>query len=128
MTANGRILRAEGTVPNVVVLVTRPWLGTVAEADRGFGAGMMEKFLHTLEASPSRPVALCFYTEGVRMVTRNSELVPGLQLLAGMGVRLVVCRTCLEYYGLLDEVAVGEIGGMNDIVALMMSADSVVTV
>ncbi len=112
----------------VVVVVTRPWLGTVAEADRAFGVSMMEKYLHALEAAAERPAAICFYTEGVRMVTRDSELVPGLQLLAGLGVRIVACRTCLEHYGIADRVAVGEVGGMNDIVALTMGADSVITV
>jgi hypothetical protein len=39
-----------------------------------------------------------------------------------------VCRTCLSHYGLLDSVAVGEIGTMKDIVRLVARADRVVTI
>jgi hypothetical protein len=52
----------------------------------------------------------------------------GLRIHQGLGIRLVTCRTCLEHFGLTDKVAVGEVGGMNDIVALLTGADSVVTV
>ncbi len=33
-----------------------------------------------------------------------------------MGVRLVACRTCLEHFQVVGKVAVGEVGGINDIV------------
>jgi sulfur relay (sulfurtransferase) complex TusBCD TusD component (DsrE family) len=52
----------------------------------------------------------------------------GLKILQSQGVRLVSCRTCLEHFQLTEMVAVGEIGGMNDIVGLLVEADRVVTV
>ena len=42
-------------------------------------------------------------------------------------MRLVVCKTCLDYLGLTDQVRVGIVGGMTDIIAAMWEADSVVT-
>jgi len=113
---------------NLVILITREVLGTVAREDVAFGAGMLEKFLHTLEASDRKPKVICFYTEGVKNLCTGSALLPGLSLLEGMGVRLMACGTCLEYYGLTDERQLGQVVGMNDIVAVMMQADSVITV
>jgi intracellular sulfur oxidation DsrE/DsrF family protein len=111
-----------------VVLVMRETLGTVAEKDREFGLLMMDKFLHSLEGDEEKPSAICFYTEGVRLVCRGSKVLLGLQLLQGLGVQLVVCQSCLEHYGLKDVVAVGEIGNMKQIAGLLLGAAKVVTV
>jgi intracellular sulfur oxidation DsrE/DsrF family protein len=112
----------------LVLLVTREGLGQVGPADRQFGLEMLDRFLHALEGQPIRPHSICFYTEGVKLVCDASPALLGLRMLQGQGVRLLACRTCLEHFRLADKVAVGEVGGMNDIVELMTGADSVVTV
>jgi hypothetical protein len=111
-----------------VVLMTRNGLGCVDASDQAFGLDMFDKLIHTLEAAPEKPRALCFYTLGVHLVCEGSPALLGLQLLHGLGVRLVVCRTCLEHYGLERKVRVGEIGGMSEILALLTAADKVITV
>jgi intracellular sulfur oxidation DsrE/DsrF family protein len=112
----------------LVLLVTREGLGHVDAADRLFGLEMFDRFLHALESQPVRPQAICFYTGGVKLVCEGSPALLGLRILQGQGVRLVACRTCLEHFGLTDKVAVGEVGGMDDIVGLLTDANSVVTV
>ncbi|MCO6456629.1 MAG: DsrE family protein [Pirellulaceae bacterium] len=113
---------------NTVILLHKQVLGTVAESDLEFGREMLDKFLHTLESQPEKPLAICFFTEGVKLVVRDSPLLLGLKLLQSQGVRMVICQSCLERYGLRDDVAVGEVGGMPDIVKLISAADKVVTV
>jgi hypothetical protein len=113
---------------NVVVLVRQNGLGTVRTEDQDFAAAMFEKFLHTLESQPARPTAICFYTEGVRLACTGSQVLFALKLIQGMGVRLVLCSSCLDRYGLKESVEVGEVRGMNEIVPLLLSADSVITV
>jgi DsrE/DsrF-like family len=113
---------------NVVVLVTREGLGTVPVEDRSFGLEMFDKFLHSLETQKILPRTFCLYTDGVKLVCEGSPALLGLKLLQGMGVRMVVCRTCLERFHLLEKVAVGEIGGMSEITELLLEADSVVTI
>ncbi|HXX24294.1 MAG TPA: DsrE family protein [Terriglobia bacterium] len=112
----------------LVLLVTREGLGQVDPTDRPFGLEMFDRFLHALESQAVKPHAICFYTAGVKLVCNGSPGLLGLRILHGQGVRLVACRTCLEHFGLSDKVAVGEVGGMNDIVGLLTEADSVVTV
>jgi intracellular sulfur oxidation DsrE/DsrF family protein len=111
-----------------VILVTKTWLGHVTEAERGFGEATLDTFLHTLEAAPEKPAAIGFYTEGVKLVVSSSPVVLGLKVLADAGVRMLVCQSCLPQYGLADQVAVGTMGSMVDIVATVMGADTVVTV
>ena len=111
-----------------IVLVTRAGFGTTAPEDSAFGLEMLDKFFHTLESRNPRPDAICFYTEGVKLVAEGSPLVPALQLLEGLGIRLVSCLTCLHHYGLEEKVQAGGTGGMKEIVGLMEEADKVITV
>ncbi len=112
----------------VVVIVRQDILGSVAPGDTQFGREMLDNFLHTLEGLSPKPHAICFYTEGVRLTCDDSPVLFSLQLLARMGVRIVICTSCLEYYRLETRVAVGEKGTMRDIVRLALEADSVITV
>ena len=111
-----------------VILVTKTSLGTVSPGDESFGAEMLDKFFHTLESRDDKPDAICFYTEGAKVVCEGSPHILTLKLLEGLGVRLVTCQTCLQYYGIADQVAVGGTGGMAEIVELIENAGNVVTV
>lgn len=115
-------------VKRITVLVTRNGLGQPLPGDEGFGLDMFDKFVHTVEKREDKPASMCFYTEGVKLVCEGSPALLGLKLLAGMGVDLIVCATCLNYYGIADKLAVGRVGGMNDIVAELSAADSVITI
>jgi len=113
---------------DAVILVTKTGLGTTSAEDAAFGTEMLEKFLHTLESLPDKPTAICFYTEGVKSVAKGSPLELGLKLLDSEGVRLLACQSCVERYGLQDKIAVGELVGMNDIVAILSAASEVITI
>jgi len=112
----------------MVVLVRQNGLGSVAPQDAGFGLEMFDKFLHTMESLPEKPQAICFYTEGVRLACEGSPVLFSLRLLEKMGIRMVICASCLEFYGLKEKVAAGQVGGMKEIVQLLTGADSVITV
>jgi hypothetical protein len=113
---------------NVVILVRQEGLGSVTSADREFGLDMFDRFLHSLESQAIQPQAICLYTEGVKLAGEGSKAVFGLKMIHGMGTRIMICKTCLERYGLLDKVAVGEVRSMAEISKILLEADQVVTV
>jgi sulfur relay (sulfurtransferase) complex TusBCD TusD component (DsrE family) len=113
---------------NVVILVRQEGLGSVASADREFGLDMFDRFLHSLESQAIQPQAICLYTEGVKLAGEGSKAVFGLRMIQGMGARIMICKTCLERYGLLDKVSVGEVRSMAEISKILLEADQVVTV
>ena len=80
-----------------------------------------------LAESDPLPGAICFYTDGVKLVCEGSPVLEQLAALEGKGVRLVICRTCLSYFGLMDKVRVGIVGGMTDILTAMVEADRVIS-
>ena len=88
---------------------------------------LLAKYLELLTLQDELPAAICFYTEGVRLVVEGSPIIEKLQALEGKGVRLIACSTCLNYLGLADKVRVGIVGGMGDILAAQWQAAKVIT-
>jgi hypothetical protein len=110
---------------STVFLFTREGLGS---ADLPLQQAVAAKYLGLLLAGTLTPAALCFYTEGVQLVVEGSPLLEPLAELERRGCRLLVCLTCLEYYGLKERVRVGTICGMPDILAAQLRAERVITV
>ena len=88
---------------------------------------LLERYLTILLEDATLPEAICFYTEGVFLVAEGSPVLDQLRTLEQRGVHLIACKTCLDHYELSDEVKVGIVGGMGDIVAAQMKAAKVVT-
>ena len=59
------------------------------------------------------------------MTTEGSEVLDALELLEKDGVQIFSCGTCLEYYGIKDELRVGAVTNMYDTVDSMLSASKV---
>jgi intracellular sulfur oxidation DsrE/DsrF family protein len=97
-------------------------------ADEKLQQLLFNKFLELLLQHESLPNALCFYTDGVRLVCEGSTAVEGLRQLESKGVRLIVCSTCLNYFDLATKVQVGIVGGMGDILEAQMKAEKVISV
>lgn len=72
------------------------------------------------------PGAIAFYTEGVRLACEGSPVLDELAQLAERGVHLILCKTCLDSFGLTDSVRVGVVGGMGDIFAAQATAEKVI--
>ena len=107
---------------------------TILITQNGMGKGsedlqltLIGKYLELLNQQPELPSAICFYTEGVRLVVEGSPVIEKLQALEEKGVRLVICSTCLNYFGLAEKVKIGIVGGMGDILEAQLKAGKVIT-
>jgi sulfur relay (sulfurtransferase) complex TusBCD TusD component (DsrE family) len=63
----------------------------------------------------------------VKLACAGSPVIEQLRALQTRGVELILCSTCLDYYGLTDRVAVGIVGGMPDIIEAMQLANKVIS-
>lgn len=89
---------------------------------------LAKKFLALIPELQVLPAQICFYTDGVRLCVDGSPVLEELRALEEKGVELILCSTCLETFQLMDQVAVGIVGGMGDIITAMTNADTVVTI
>lgn len=110
---------------DTVVLVTNNGMGN---ADEKLQQLLFGKYIELLSQNGNLPAALCFYTDGVKLVCEGSPVLEGLRNLENKGVRLIVCSTCLNYFELATKVQVGIVGGMGDILEAQMKAEKVITI
>lgn len=100
---------------------------TVGEGDPELGGSLMKMFFYTLSQSDDLPEAVLFMNGGVKLPTLNDQVAGHLCELAGKGVDVLVCGTCLNFYGIADKLQVGTVSNMYDIVERMKRAGKVVS-
>jgi intracellular sulfur oxidation DsrE/DsrF family protein len=88
---------------------------------------LVKNYLGLLKDEKKLPAALLFYGEGVKLVCSDSVALDSLTALADKGVQLIACKTCLNYYSLIDNIRVGQVGTMADILTFQIEAGKVIT-
>ena len=110
---------------DTVWLFTRNGLG---HGPQDLQTTLVKKFLALQLESGRLPAKILFYTEGVRLACTGSSVIDLLKKMEDQGVELVLCKTCLDYFGLAQSVIVGIIGGMGDILETLQKAGKVISV
>lgn len=109
---------------NTILVFTRNGLGDApAELQQKLAA----KFLQLNLDANTLPAKILFYTDGVKLACEGSSVIDQLRTLKDRGVELILCSTCLDYFGLREKVAVGIVGGMPDIIEAMNLAEKVIS-
>ena len=104
---------------NTILVFTRNGLG---EAPADLQQKLAAKFLQLNLDANTLPAKILFYTDGVKLACEGSPVINELKALKDRGVELVLCSTCLDYFGLRDKVQVGIVGGMPDIIEALGQA------
>lgn len=106
------------------------WVVTdrLGSGDDELGRVLMRSFLYSLARAEAVPERILFMNGGVRLVCDGSDSLDDIRLLAEAGVTIKACGTCLDFLGLRDSLAVGEVGDMAGSVAALSGDADVVTV
>ena len=88
--------------------------------DQTLGRVLMPAFLFTLAESDSPPERIVLMNAGVYLACEPSEHLVNLRRLAGRGVQVFACGTCLQQYGLTEALAVGRVSNMYEIASILM--------
>ncbi len=100
----------------------------VGDGSIELGQSLMKMALYTLAESGDAPVSLMFMNSGVKLVAPGEEqVVESVKKLIEQGTEVLVCGTCLDYYGLKEQLSVGEVSNMYDILGRMREAAKVIT-
>ena len=99
----------------------------IGDGDRELGTNLMRMFFYTLAQGEDKPGAVLFMNAGVKLPTLDEQVVEHLKALSAVGVEILVCGTCLNFYGLTDQLRVGTVSNMYDIVTRMQKAGKVVS-
>ncbi|MEL7661402.1 sulfurtransferase-like selenium metabolism protein YedF [Acetobacterium wieringae] len=100
---------------------------TIGEGNKELGIRLAEMFFYTLTQAVDLPESILLMNAGVKLATLNNQVIGHLKVLKEQGVTILVCGTCLDYYGLSEELAVGEISNMYDITEKLLATSKVVS-
>ncbi len=99
---------------------------TMGEGDDVLGAILIKGFLFALTEQAQLPDTILFYNGGAYLTCKGSESLEDLKTLEAKGVTILTCGTCLNHYGLTDDLAVGSVTNMYEIVERLSNATSVI--
>lgn len=100
----------------------------IGQGDEQLGRVLMKNFFYSLARTAEKPSAVMFMNSGVLLTCEGSPVIDDLGLLAEQGVAISACGTCLDYLGVKDSLAVGQMGAMPDSVAALAGDDVIVTI
>lgn len=88
---------------------------------------LIQGFINTIKEVSPHPRTIVFYTNGVFLTLDNSPVLASLRELENMGVRILVCGTCLNYFEVKEKLAVGQVSNMYTILEILSHASHVIT-
>ena len=101
---------------------------SIGRGNDALGKILMRAFLPTLIETQPHPKRVIFMNAGVKLTVEGSEVIDSLIEIEKAGVKLLVCGTCLDFYGIKDRLKVGKVSNMFEIVNLLFNSDKVITI
>jgi selenium metabolism protein YedF len=127
-TADASLETAGSTVSSEVsreLLITSERLG---EGPEELGKLLMKNFIHTLLEAVEPPSRIFFMNSGVLLAIEGSEVYEALEKLRGMGVEILSCGLCLDYFGLKEKPRIGNTTNMLTAVESLLSSNAMIKV
>lgn len=99
----------------------------MGQGDEELGATLMKNFLAKLISAEHRPRMMVLYNSAVKLAAKGSSVLESLHSLENLGVEIICCGTCVNFYGLADQIEAGRVTDMPEIVKVLTEAPSTVT-
>ncbi len=94
--------------------------------DRTLGQILMKAYISTLVEVCPLPETIIFLNSGVNLSVEGSGALEALHKLEKMGVELLSCGTCLDYYQVKEKLAVGQVTNMYTIAEKMNNGENTI--
>ena len=99
---------------------------SMGEGSPELGLILIRAFIKTVKDLENKPNKMIFVNSGVKLTTKGSPLVPDIKELKESGIEIISCGTCLDYFGLKDDLEVGLVSNMYEIASALADADRIV--
>ena len=108
---------------NTVVVIDSKAMGNGSDE---LGTALMKGFIYALSQQEQLPSTILFYNGGASITCQDSVSLEDLKSMEAQGVEILTCGTCLNFYGLTEKLAVGQVTNMYTIVEKMNGADLII--
>jgi selenium metabolism protein YedF len=98
----------------------------MGEGEEELGHLLITNFVRAIKDLDVLPSKMVFYNNGVKLGTTGSPVYEHLKEIESMGVSLLLCATCVNFYSLQDKVKIGTLSNIFEIAQALASAGNVV--
>ncbi|MEI6305260.1 MAG: sulfurtransferase-like selenium metabolism protein YedF [Deltaproteobacteria bacterium] len=112
---------AAGDMP--VLLITSNCMG---DGPKELGLLLMKNFIHTLLETEELPSRILFVNTGVFLTSEGSDVLEALEKLQGMGVEILSCGLCLNFFDIKEKLKVGATTNMLAIAESLLASPKVI--
>ncbi len=109
---------------NILIQITNNGMGAGNEE---LGLTLISNYLNLIYNEDKLPRFIALYNSGVKLICTGSPCIEILKKIEAKGVKLIACKTCLNYFGLIEQTEVGIQGTMMDILELQIATEKVIT-
>lgn len=99
---------------------------TMGKGADELGTILIQACVNTVKEAEPLPESLIFYNSGVMLTVDDSPVIESLKELEQMGVELVICGTCADYFKLKERISIGTISNMYTILDKLTAASKVI--
>ena len=92
------------------------------------GKILIKGFIFSLSQLEVPPKAVVFFNSGVKLTLKDANTLADIKVMEERGTKIRICGTCADYFKVKDQVSVGEICNMYDIVEAMSGAQKVINI
>ena len=91
------------------------------------GEILMKSFLGALTKALKYPEAVILMNEGVKLALFNTSTCDHLKTLEAQGTRVLVSGTCAMHFGITENIGVGVLANMHEIIEVLNNAEKCIT-
>ncbi|MBI5219844.1 MAG: sulfurtransferase-like selenium metabolism protein YedF [Bacteroidia bacterium] len=108
---------------NYIIAFQKDKLG---EGPEYLGKLLIKGFINTLPESTVLPYCMIFINSGIYLALKDSSVIDSLKKLETKGVEIIACGTCLDYFNKIDELGVGKVSNMYEIIEILSNSAKVI--
>jgi len=94
--------------------------------DDDLGQLLIKGFINTLPDIDLKPRTMVFLNSGILLTLKDSPVLDALEKLEQAGIKILVCGTCLDFFQRKNDLAVGVVSNMYDILDALSKAEKVI--
>lgn len=113
------------TFKDLTIAISSDKMGSGEEK---LGKILLKGFIYTVKETTPLPKAILLYNSGVNITCEGSEMLDDLKYMEEVGVEIISCGMCLDYYHLKDKLRVGSIGNMYGIYEKMANSNNTLNI
>lgn len=110
-------------IANALLVIDSDCMGS---GDEELGRTLMRSFINSLEKQREIPGKIVFYNRGVLLCKKDTDTGSALAKLHRMGVEVLVCGTCVDYFELSDCLSCGDVVNLFTLSSYILQAGKLI--